>query len=76
MKKVKLSPDTIVLVVGMSSGDIVLTKIQGKCKVTQTYVLSKIHDFGVNSLDALLCGANIVISSGGDDQQLAVNVVS
>jgi hypothetical protein len=79
-----------VLVVGLSSGDVVLVECKldpaGQLKTRIIGTMKKVHDFGVNSLDAvtfkrsseILAKApveqnQILIASGGDDQQLAVH---
>ena len=37
--------------------------------------LPKVHDFGVNALDAELIDSKLVIASGGDDQKLSINIL-
>ena len=55
MKRVKVSATQVTVIVGMSSGDIVVSTVDGaNFRVTNSIVVSKIHDFGVNSLDAQL----------------------
>ena len=82
MKKIKFK-DNIVLVVGLSSGNIVLVdfKFSSDDNVETTIIgnLKRSHDFGVNSLDAMTFKRSveviktptdqnqILIASGGDD---------
>lgn len=84
MKRVKLAAKTIV-VVGMSSGDIAVIAVEfdshQQLKATMLGKIPRVHDFGVNSLDAIklnqkdLHCPQIVVASGGDDQQLCINLV-
>lgn len=84
MKRVKFAAKSVV-VVGMSSGDIAFIEVafDGDKNIKSKLLgkIPKVHDFGVNSLDAVkliskdLGCKNIVVASGGDDQQLCVNMV-
>ena len=56
MQKLKFL-DSVVLVVGLSSGDVVLVECklgpEGQLKTRIIGTMKKVHDFGVNSLDAV-----------------------
>ena len=89
MKRLRF-PGAHLIIVGLSSGDIVLiqmTQEKDGLKTKNIGTLKRVHDFGVNSLDAVTVrkraelvnsqsqGGNyqVLIASGGDDQHLAVH---
>ena len=88
MQKVKFK-ESVIFIIGLSSGDIVLSEFkispEGEIQTRIIGNLKKVHDFGVNSLDAMSFKRSvevikkptdqnqILIASGGDDQQLAVH---
>ena len=53
MKKQKFPGNATLLVVGLSSGDICLISAIENLKTKIIGTLKKVHDFGVNSLDAV-----------------------
>lgn len=60
--------------VGLSGGDVQVIGFKDeKSFVLKT--LPKVHDFGVNALDAELIDSKLVIASGGDDQKLSINIL-
>lgn len=56
MQKVKFK-ESVILIIGLSSGDIVLSEFkysaEGEIQTRIIGNLKKVHDFGVNSLDAM-----------------------
>jgi WD40 repeat protein len=54
---------------GLTNGDVVVINTN----LGSLLVTCKVHDFGVNSLDARLnSSSSILIASGGDDQQISI----
>ena len=87
MQRLKLK-DEIVLVVGLSSGNIAIFNVslmEGQLDCKQIGTLTHAHDFGVNSIDSVTFKRSvdviknysdqtqILIASGGDDQRLVVH---
>jgi hypothetical protein len=75
MKRVKSNKTKKAFIfVGMSSGDLVLVEVSDELN-TRILTTIKVHDFGINSLDATRGSNNtLVVATGGDDQNIALSV--
>lgn len=67
MKKIKGEQGQIIVICGLSNGDVVILKATSDAiKIVRE--LRYVHEFGVNALDAIaLANDKVLVVSGGDD---------